>query len=80
MSGSGITIGFACGHAAEVDSSHQGRPTCSVCGEWRIGHVTAPPPVFRGAASGPCASPSILPPLRVPVVVMGKKNKDTSYA
>jgi hypothetical protein len=62
-----ISVTFYCGHRADFPDTIGESPLCPVCGERTIKVVQAPPPVFRGAASGPCAQPTTLPPLRIPV-------------
>lgn len=48
-----MTITFACGHKATVSREISDRPRCPQCAETRISHVDAPPPTFRGVATGP---------------------------
>jgi len=45
-----MTVTFACGHTATVESTDT--PVCH-CGERRVSRVDAPPPRFHGVATGP---------------------------
>ena len=47
-----ITIRFKCGHAQAWEDTEQA-PVCRTCGERQIARTVAPPPRFRGAATGP---------------------------
>ena len=49
-----ITIFYRCGHRQVVGPDHDA-PICPQCGERRVGQVSAPPPRFRGVATGPHA-------------------------
>jgi hypothetical protein len=60
-----ITGRFACGHPLAWDPAATTVPVCAVCGERRIAQVTAPPPTFRGVATGPHAVHEDLGPIRV---------------
>ena len=59
-----IDVLFACGHAQRWHDA-DGAPVCSVCRETRVARVQAPPPRFRGHASGPCVATTHLGPARV---------------
>lgn len=48
-----ITLRFACGHQLQIAETNIAQPPCPQCGETRIQGVTARPPTFRGACSGP---------------------------
>ena len=64
-----ILVGFKCRHTCQVDEAALSPPVCAICGETQIVRSTAPPPTFRGAASGPCAvAESKVRPVKVPVV------------
>jgi hypothetical protein len=62
-----ISVKFRCGHRADFPDSITDAPRCPTCNEEKVVSVKAPPPVFTGASSGPCARPTKLPPLRIPV-------------
>ena len=47
-----ITIRFKCGHSREWADGDDA-PVCAECGERQIARTVAPPPRFRGVASGP---------------------------
>ncbi len=47
-----ITLVYRCGHKQEVSDDFE-TPICPICGERQVGRVTAPPPRFRGVATGP---------------------------
>jgi hypothetical protein len=55
-----ITVRFACGHSLKGDE-RLSQATCSMCGETRVAHVTAPAPRFAGLVTGPCARFEELP-------------------
>ena len=65
-----ITIRFACGHAATLEHPGDAVPICG-CGETRVQHVTARPPRFRGACTGPHADPCVLGPAVVDLAPAG---------
>ncbi len=46
-----MTVTFVCGHTQPIGSTDVA--LCAVCGEHRVTRVTAPPPKFRGVATGP---------------------------
>jgi len=46
-----IPVRYACGHLSAINPDEPA-PPCA-CGERRIARVIAPPPRFRGVASGP---------------------------
>ena len=48
-----MRITFACGHKMVIANTTS-QPTCA-CGETRVQSISAPPPTFRGACSGPFA-------------------------
>ena len=52
-----IKVLFACGHRQEWQDGET-TPVCKVCGERRIGRVTAPAPRFAGACQGPVVQES----------------------
>jgi hypothetical protein len=62
-----ITVRFECGHVLSTSDTNA-VPVCG-CGERKISSVSAPPPVFRGHASGPHATFENLP---AKAVVFGK--------
>jgi len=59
-----IKITFACGHTVPV-ASEGAAPICPLDGEHRIRHVAAPPPTFRGQATGPYVETLALPAIPV---------------
>ena len=66
-----IDIRFLCGHGGTAGVSQVVSPVCPACGETRIARVSAPPPKFRGACSGPYAQTAALEPGIVNVAPKG---------
>jgi hypothetical protein len=66
-----IDIRFLCGHGGRVGVNQVASPVCPTCGETRIARVSAPPPKFRGACSGPYAATAHLDPAIVNVAPKG---------
>jgi hypothetical protein len=60
-----MTVGWACGHRASMDTAVQAYPRCPVCGSDRVTRVDAPAPRFTGVAQGPSVTPDALPAIAV---------------
>lgn len=65
-----ITVRFICGHGAQL-GAQQEAPVCPSCGETRVARTSAPPPKFRGVASGPYCETVMLDPGIVSVAPKG---------
>ena len=52
-----IRIEFVCGHSVIAPDDVSQAPACQICGDRRVRDVIAPAPRFRGAVSGPQATP-----------------------
>ena len=65
-----ITVGFACGHSAQVKETAASAPVCP-CGETQVTRTQARAPRFVGTCTGPYAETKALEPGVVNVAAGG---------
>jgi hypothetical protein len=64
-----MELTYRCGHVVTVDET-RATATCPACGAEGVSRTKARPPVFRGAALGPCAQTDLqIAPFRERLVV-----------